>query len=352
MLLTVKALLFQQRRTALPNKRTHMKLRYIPLLLATLPCAAQTPQTAPGQGAQPQRQVFVGLNEVEQVSIDRYIGDPESQPVHLSHGTLLTHEILGAGDPNIAGPQDAVLEYRKLLATADLMPGSQTPLETYPDEYFFYVKSGEGRLDDGKQYWDLRSDMAILVPPSVAHRIINTSSDKPLSMIMLQWTAGPNAKKELIVRDTRLLPWCEENAHWNNTSRCIFSTADGLLQGERIYTVMLQPWSVSQPHSHTPGTEEIWTKITPGTIPILMGSDLREMKENTAYLVPPTGKTDHSNLNLSKDKVEWWIYVARGPAPNPNAPPRPQGQQNGGRPSNPNLSRDTQSSTVAGKPLR
>jgi mannose-6-phosphate isomerase-like protein (cupin superfamily) len=286
---------------------------------------------------------------VENVSIDRFMGSPEDQPVHLSHGTILTHAILTSGNPNQPGPQAAVLEYRKLLATADLLPGSQTPLESYPDQYFFYIKSGEGRLEDGKQYWDLRPDIAILVPPSVAHRFVNTSATKPLSMIMLQWTAGPNAKNALMVRDTRLLSWCEENAHWNNTSRCIFSAADGLLQGERIYTVMLQPWAVSQPHNHTPGTEEIWTKISPGSIPILMGSDLREMKEDTAYLVPPTGKTDHSNINISKDKTEWWLYVARGPAA---TTPRPQGAGNGGRPVNPNLSRDTQASVIAGKPLR
>jgi mannose-6-phosphate isomerase-like protein (cupin superfamily) len=265
---------------------------------------------------------------------------------------LLTHEILGAGDPYHAGPQGAVLEYRKLLATAELMPGSETPIETYPDEYLFYVKSGQGRIDDGKLYWDLQPDIAILVPPGVAHRLVNTSSDKPLELIMLQWTAGPDAKHELIVRDTRLLPWCEENAHWNNFSRCTFSAADGLLQGERVYTVMLPPMTVSQPHSHTPGTEEIWTKITPGTIPILLGSDLRDMGEDTAYLVPPTGKTDHENINLSRDKIEWWIYIARGPD-RPNAS---QGQQQQRLPaafaSNPNLSRDTQAATIAGKPLK
>ena len=332
-----------------------MKASYVVLLLVAATCAAQTPPTAPGttatnQAAQPARQQFVGLNEVENVSVDRFIGNPENEPVHLSHGTLLTHAILRAGDPNQPGAQGAVLEYRKQLATAELLPGGQTPLETYPDEYFFYVKSGEGRLDDGKQMWELRPDIAVLVPPSVAHRIVNTSKDKPLEMIMLQWTGGPNAKNALIVRDTRLLPWCEENAHWNNTSHCIFSVSDGLLQGERIYSVMLQPWAVSQPHSHTPGTEEIWTKITPGSMPILMGSDLREMKEDTAYLVPPTGKTDHSNINVTKDKTEWWIYIARGPN-NPNAAPRPQGQGNRG-PQNPNLSRDTQAATVAGRPLQ
>jgi hypothetical protein len=59
----------------------------------------------------------------------------------------------------------------------------------------------------------------------------------------------------------------EIQIYWNNTSRCIFSAADGLLQGERIYTVMLQPWAVSQPHNRTPGTEEIRTKISPGSSP-------------------------------------------------------------------------------------
>jgi len=122
-----------------------MKIMTIALLLTATAGAGQTPQTTPLQTA-PERQQFVGLNEVEKVSVDRFIGSRDDQPVHLSHGMLLTHAILSAGNPNQPGPQVAVLEYRKLLATADLLPGSQTPLETYPDEYFFYVKSGEGKV--------------------------------------------------------------------------------------------------------------------------------------------------------------------------------------------------------------
>lgn len=328
-----------------------MRITYIALFLGSLVAAAQTPNSPPVAAAPagPEHMPLVGLNEKEGVSVDRFIGHPQDNPVHLSHGALLIHYILTAGDPYHSGPQGAVLEYRKILATAELQPGSQTPFETYPDAYFFYVKDGQGRLDDGKQYWDLHADIAILVPPGVPHRIINTSG-QPLSMIMLQWTAGPEAKHELIVRDTRLLPWCEENAHWNNTSRCVFGAADGLLQGERIYTVMLQPWAVSQPHSHTPGTEEIWTKISPGSIPILIGIDLRDMEQNAAYLVPPTGKTDHSNINLSKDKTELWIYIARGPA-RANTPSRSQAPPPAFA-ANPNLSRDTQAATVPGKPLQ
>jgi len=339
-----------------------MKRSFFALLLGAAACsalaqapatpqpAALAPATQPAAQARQQQQ-FVGLNEKEGVDVDRFIGRPTNSPVHFTHGTILTQQILGPGDPYHPGPNSDVLEYRKLLSTAELQAGAETPLQAYPDSYFFYVESGEARLDDGKQYWDLKPGFAILAPPNVAHRLVN-STDKPLEMIMLQWTAGPAAKNSLIVRNTLQLPWCEENAHWNNYSHCILSASDGLLQGERIYTVMLPPWVSSQPHSHTPGTEEVWTKISIGVSPILIGSDLREAEQNTAYLVPPTGKTDHSNLNLSKTEPQWWLYIARGPdrPANANAPARPQGT-NPAFAANPNLSRDTTAATVAGKPL-
>lgn len=330
-------------------------------IFVALGCWAQEGGGAPagaapgaGRGA-PAR----GSNEQLGIDVDRFIGYPVAKTAHLSHGTLLIHSILRAGDPYKPGPQGAVLEYRKELVTATLLPGSETPLSTLPDAFFFYVKSGEGRLDDGKQSWDLHEGVAILAPPNVAHRFINNSREKELSMIMLQFTGGPDAHHELVVRDVPKLPWCEENAHWSNASRCVFSAADGLLQGERIYLVMLRPWSVSQPHSHGQGTEEIWTKVTPGNAVMLLGSELRDMPENSAYLVPPTGTLDHSNLNLSKDKTEWWIYIARGPAPAPGAAGgrggaggRGPGGAGGGRGGNANLSRDTAAATVAGKPLK
>src|SRR5262249_29300028 len=50
-------------------------------------------------------------NEAAGVDIDRFIGFPENSPVHLSHGTLLTHSMLRAGDPYQPGASGAVLEY-------------------------------------------------------------------------------------------------------------------------------------------------------------------------------------------------------------------------------------------------
>ena len=65
-------------------------------------------------------------NEQSGVDIDRFIGRPENSPVHLSHGTLLTHTILANGDPYNPGPNGAVLEYRKDLAVATLLGKNKT----------------------------------------------------------------------------------------------------------------------------------------------------------------------------------------------------------------------------------
>ena len=321
------------------------------------------------QNNNPERAMIERSNEVSGLDIDRFIGIAENSPVHLSHGTLLTHSILRAGDPYKPGNAGAVLEYRKDLAVTTLLPRNRTPLSTLPDEYFFYVKGGQGTLDDGKMFWDLHEGLAILAPPNVPHRFINTSPDKTLTMIMVRWTsqvASPGTA--LVVRDVALLPYCEENVHWNNTSKCIFSTADGLFQGERMFLVMLQPRAMSAPHMHGEGTEEIWTKLTPGTAVTLLGSEIRDMPENSAYLVPPTGFTQHGNLNLSQDRVDWWLYVARGAGggggrgggPTTSntgggaAPPNANANA-GGRGANPNVVRDraaVEAANVPGKPLK
>jgi mannose-6-phosphate isomerase-like protein (cupin superfamily) len=345
---------------------------------------APTPAAPGGRGGGGAGNPVHGRNDQEGVDVDRFIGYPVNKTTHFSHAGLVTHNILTAGDPYSPGPNGAVMEYYKDLSTATLLPFSRTLLLTLPDSYMFYVESGEGRLEDGKQFWDLKPNMAILAPPNVAHRFINTS-DKPLDMIMLTWTAGPDAHKELIVRDINLLPWCEENAHWNNESRCIFGANDGLLQGERVYLVMTQPFATNQPHSHTRGTAEIWVKVSPGTGLSLLGSELREIPRNAAYLVPPTGTIDHSNINLSKTDPEWWLYIARSPqggggggrgsgnlnaaagpaapvvaaatvpAPGSGAPGgAPGGGGRGRGPQNPNISRpgDVGEATVAGKPIK
>ena len=37
-----------------------------------------------------------------------------------------------------------------------------------PDRMFLYIENGEGRLDDGQGYWDLREVITVLIPPHQA----------------------------------------------------------------------------------------------------------------------------------------------------------------------------------------
>src|SRR6185436_17032417 len=82
------------------------------------------------QNNNPERAMIERSNEVSGLDIDRFIGVAENSPVHLSHGTMLTHSILRAGDPYKPGNSGAVLEYRKDLAVATLLPRNRTPLST------------------------------------------------------------------------------------------------------------------------------------------------------------------------------------------------------------------------------
>ena len=346
---------------------------------AQQPQAGQPPATQGGRGGGGGAAAAVNpsdtTNERTNIQIDQFIGSPTTSTAHLSHGGLLTRSMLRSGNPNVPGPAGAVLEYRTQLATATLPPKSSTPLMNINNQFLFYVASGQGRLDDGNQYWDLRDGISMLIPPDVPRRFTNTSAE-PLQMIMVEWPANDIARKDILVRDVDLLPYCEENAHWNNMSKCPFSRADGMTG--RVLLVMLMPMTMAAPHSHTKGTEETWTKLTPGTALLLLGSELREMPQYSSFLAPPNGMTWHAQVNTSKTQIEKWLYVAGGSAP-PVVPPAAggagpgaaqaqatpgqaqppvaaAGAGRGGRGGgNPNLSRDpavVDQATVKGTPIK
>lgn len=295
-------------------------------------------------------------NEAAGVNPDRFISSPMESRAHFSHGGLITRAILRPGNPLAPGEPGAVLEYRQLVATATLPAKNSTPLMKLPDQYLFYVTEGTGRLEDGKQFWDLHPNVATLIPPNVDRRFVNTS-DAPLTMVMLQWVPSSPPRADILVRDVDKLGYCEENAHWANMSKCIFRNSDGLLGNERMFLVQLQPWTWSEPHTHTPGTEEIWVKLSPGNSVALLGSDLRDMPQYAAYLAPPTGFTMHGQLNLSKTNVEGWLYIARGPAPPattaaPAANATAAGRGGGGGRGNPNPNLFTDQATIDGATVR
>jgi mannose-6-phosphate isomerase-like protein (cupin superfamily) len=316
--------------------------------------AQMPPAGAPAGPGQPPAQGRAGgpgeppSNERTNVNIDRFIGHAINSSPRLSHGGLLTRTILRNGNPAEPGPSGAVLEFRTQVAKATLLPRDSTLLLSLDQQFLFYVVSGQGRLDDGTEAWNLHEGITMLIPQGVRRRFTNTADD-PLDMIMVEWPANDLARKDILVRDVSKLPFCEESAHWNNMSKCIFSQEDGMTG--RVLLVMLMPMTMAAPHTHVPGTDEFWTKLSPGSALIMLGSELREMPQYSAFLAPPDGQTWHAQLNTSKDRVETWLYVAGGAAGGrveSGMPAVPPGNQN------PNLSRDpavVNEANVPGTPI-
>jgi mannose-6-phosphate isomerase-like protein (cupin superfamily) len=278
------------------------------------------------------------------VTIDRYIGDAAKAPSRQWHNVMFTQNILRRGDPDPAKPGDpgAVLRYNKSLDLATLPAKNVTPLVQLPDQFILYVESGQGRLDDGKQYWDLHEGIAILMPPNAMHRFTNTGTE-PLKMLVLTYGMdNVTPRKDILVRDTNLMAMTEDNVHWSNMSKYIFLGPDGLYENDHVLLVYMGPMTIAGPHAHTPQQEEIWTKVGDGPALMQVGSEIRNWTPNMSVLPPPNGKTVHAAFNLSSDKIQYWFYFSRlrfTPAPSPATPP------------NPFIADAVARSTVAGKPL-
>jgi quercetin dioxygenase-like cupin family protein len=264
-------------------------------------------------------------NERVGIDVDRFIGNPFQSPVRSTHEVMLKRAILRHGDPHQAGDPGAVLQYRKEFSVVTLMGGNRTPLVELPDQQVFYVHRGQGRLDTGAEYWDLRRGIAVLIPPKAKHRFTNLAGE-PLEMLMLAWEnpAGVTPRSGILVRDVNELPFAEQNAHWSYMAKNLFHPKDGLHPNEKFLVVYLPPMSIGSPHSHPPQWEEVWTTLPPGEGSYLqLGSEIREWPGYTGYLVPPNGRTVHSSMNLTRDRIVEYFYFGRYTSPTPNPPDDP-----------------------------
>jgi mannose-6-phosphate isomerase-like protein (cupin superfamily) len=293
-------------------------------------------------------------NERSGVVIDRFIGDANRSISRVSHEVMLTRTMLRAGDPYKPGEPGAVLEFHQEVALATLMGRNETPRVQYPQEFFFYVESGEGRIDNGRQFWELRPGLALLVPPNLPHRILNTS-DAPLNMIMISWipAADVTPVKDILVRDVNKLPFTEKNGHWNHMAKWVFTQQDGLGQYDRFLLVYLGPMVMGGPHAHSPGQSEIWIKSGDEDAIMMLGSEIRPMPAHTAFLAPPNAMTTHAVANLSRDKIATWVYACHLP-PAGGAPQTSSSGGRGGRGGsgqNEMMAQALRDATIAGRPL-
>ena len=142
-------------------------------------------------------------------------------------------------------------------------------------------------------------------------------------------------------------------------SKCVFTQADGMTG--RVLLVMLMPMTMAAPHPHGPGTEEIWTKLTPGNALLLLGSELRE---HAAVQRLPRAAERHDVARTGEyvEDADGDVALRRRRQRATPAPPQRRRRsrwrrrrRGGPGAGNPNLSRDqavVDQATVKGKPLK
>jgi hypothetical protein len=259
-------------------------------------------------------------NQTVGIDIDRFVGNPLLSPVHVTHGVIFQRSILRKGNPYQPGDPGAVLEYRKDFSLGMIAGFNRTALVQIPEAQFWYVESGKGQLDDGDKYWDLREGIGALIAPNAKHRLVNTT-DEPLQMLMLTWIPEDSSRlAPILVRDVHSLPLPASGAHWNYFGPIFFSPADGLHPNEAFAVVYMPPMTVGEPHAHIPHWEEIWTKLPPYSSYFILGSDIRKMEPNTAFLSPPNSQTTHSIVNLMEHDYQAWLYIGHFAWPQAKSP--------------------------------
>jgi mannose-6-phosphate isomerase-like protein (cupin superfamily) len=234
----------------------------------------------------------------------------DSNPRH-SHGSLIERDILTKGDSLNPPRKGAVLEYVSRFVHATLYAHTSTaPTTLKGEQEAFYVISGKGILKAGDKTADLYEGICFLVPENLEFTMTNTG-DEPLTMYLVCDPVQPGFKpgKDIVVKSEAATPFNSGVGHWSYQEKDLLLSSDGFSTLWAVVTITLDPMTIGHPHFHVKGCEEVWTTISGNNIAWL-GKQLRMQPPGVSYMIPPDGKTNHSNINQSKTEQVKMLYFA------------------------------------------
>ena len=244
-------------------------------------------------------------------NIDMWIGSwKESMPRH-THGSLIERDILTRGNALNPPRKGAVLEYVKRFTHGSLAPRTSTVPSTLTGEQeAFYIYSGEGIIEAGGITAELYNGICFLVPEGLEFTMTNTGVEE-LNMFIVTEPVPPGftPRKDIVVRDNNTVPFNTVVGHWSYQEKDLLLSHHGFAILHAVITLTLDPMTIGHPHFHVKGTEEVWTTISGDNIAFL-GKQIRRQPPGTAYMIPPDGKTNHSNINESTREQVVMLYFA------------------------------------------
>jgi len=243
-------------------------------------------------------------------NIDLYIKNWNESEPRTTHGLLVEHEIFTRGNQLAPPRKGAVLEYVNRFSHATLNPGVSTkPVTLTGEQEIFYIVSGNGILKAGGTATELHQDLCVLVPEGLEF-IIAATGTEPLTAFLISEPVpdGFTPNKEIVAHDNNTFPF-SGTGHWSYQEKDLLLHNDGLGILHAVITLTLDPMTIGHPHTHIKGCEEVWTTIR-GNNYAWLGKQLREQPPGTAYMIPPDDKTNHSNINPSRDEKILMLYFS------------------------------------------
>lgn len=219
-----------------------------------------------------------------------------------------------AGDSERPLARGAVLTAITRLTYGILETGKETLPATLKDEQkIFYFVDGKGTLTGGGKTTEVREGIGVVVAPDIKFTIKN-NGDMPLTMYIITEPIpdGFKPNKEIVVKDERGTKWSSNNVHWSHNYKNFINSNDGLATLTGMGPVWYMPGTIGQPHVHGDPVEEIWFALK-GDTTVLLGKQFYHMPPGTAYKIPPTGYTGHSNINASDKPIKmfWMMRSAK-----------------------------------------
>ncbi len=245
----------------------------------------------------------------------KFMGNWRESARRTVFGNLSEWDILTPSDGDSERPiaRGAVLTAITRLTYGMLEPGKTTTPSTLRDEQkIFYFVEGNGTIQAGSKSAELRDGIGVVVPPGINFTIASIGTE-PLAMYIITEPIpdGFEPKTEIVVKDERGTGWSSNDVHWSHNYKNFISRNDGLAVLTGMGPVWYMPGTIGQPHTHGDPVEEIWFAIS-GDTTVLLGKQFFHMPPGTAYKIPPTGYTGHSNINDSDKPIKMFWMMRSG----------------------------------------
>ncbi len=243
-----------------------------------------------------------------------YINHWRNSPPVEAHGGLVERDILTAGDPLHPLKKGAVLKYIKAFRRGVLQPRANTaPARHEKEQVFFYIMSGTGRVEAGGKKFELKEGTAVFIPASLEYRFINPA-EVPLEMIVVVEETAPGfvPNKEMSVGSYHDAQPAVGH-HWAHIARgFMYDVPPKFSNPMGFIVVSIDKFDIAQPHTHGPGTEEIWCQLK-GRSLLFFGNRLLWQEPGEAFLIPPNNKVPHSSINQAEEPMLWLFMGCRHP---------------------------------------